>query len=116
MFSNLRRWIASKVINWEEFWLQTVPYPIATSLDVDKKGEIVKNERYYKSIDAILNNKAFINEIAELQDRHDKIVRRVLADRSRFQDATDALMVIHGIKSVNGIIATAHNKVTKDKR
>jgi hypothetical protein len=108
------RWIRLLLLRWvtgfEEYWLRCIPDAFRIRDLAD--GVVKKDRAYYAQIAEIMNNTAFLNELAELQRKlEQKSLRYMSVNKTR--DGAKYAAMSDGAKHVNAIIINA--KVTIDK-
>jgi len=113
LFRRFRLWIIRRLFRWEEFWVNAIPS--AEVMRILKDGKPDKDYQYYVKIAGIMNNAAFMNELAELQDKYDKQAAKSLI----LNDMKTARVYIarsEGVKSVNAIILNAKIKIDRESQ
>lgn len=109
----IRLWMVKRVMSWEEYWDRNLP-PIEYPMGDDRK--VVKDGRYWQDVAVVIENRAFINELAEAQKEVDDIIRRDLMKGESLEAVRRKLLVLHGMRKVNDILIAAHNRAVKSNK
>ncbi len=109
----LKRWIASWIMSSNDYWMRNIP--TASAIEILQDGKADKNLSYHKKIAGLRKNAAFMNELAELQEKLQRSARNALVaneiEQARMYSAMDA-----GISKLNGIIINSINKLHEENR
>ncbi len=113
LMSRIRYWVIERIFSWDEWWNRNTP--TSDPLYTDSSGKVDKDERYWKLVAGVIANKPFINEFAELQQRYQKHITEGMIVGVGLKKIRDYQLILYGMRKVNGIITSAHNKLLKDK-
>ena len=107
----LKLYLLHRLMNWEEWWAHNTPN--GEPLLLDEGGKILKNTHYWQNIVAILENKPFLNELAEMQNHIDDEIKKGLLRGDDLRKIHDKLLILHGAQKINGVIIKADYELKK---
>ena len=108
-FRRLQLRFATWVVSWDVWWKQHTPNPEPFSRYEDHT--INKDRMYWSSIVTITENKAFMNEMYELQKHIDDMIRVALRDGEDYGKIRDRQLILHGAMKINEVLVKADQKL-----
>ncbi len=101
LWRKLLRRVLARVIRWEIVWNRPIP-----------QGDppVVKDIEYWKMVSAVLENRPFINELAELQGELEAQIRAALLDDSDTRKIARMQVALYGMRRINDLLVSANNR------
>lgn len=118
MVDRFKEWIKWKIYEWfkQQNWWWENHLPDATTIRFDNAGAIQKDERYWTQIAVILENKPFMQEMAEMEGRYRKTIDKLMMnDDVDWKTAHDVRLELKGFKRALLVIVDAHNETIKHR-
>jgi len=100
-------------MNWDEWWATNIPD--VEPLRRNENGGILKDGAYWRSIIALLENKAFLNELADMQNHIDTEIKKGLLRGDDLRKIRDKQLILYGAQKINGVIMKANYELQKLK-
>lgn len=109
-------WIKSKLYDWckptNVWWEDKIPN--VNDFRFTKDGNINKDDEYRKLVASLLDNRPFMQELAELETKYRKAIDLELRkDTPDWTKAQSLRMELKGVKAVMSIIASSHNSIVQ---